>query len=190
LIKEKIVYLIKIGEVNQLILNNLRINLEELFDQFDIQVEILQGRIKLRFYEYNLKRKQYKAAKILRKLIKKAKKYEIFKILGITEKDIYSRKYNFIFGLASRGSHAALISLARLRENFYLKTGDVHRKLGSNEEFNERILKEAIHELGHTFRLKHCTNFCVMQFSNSLADTDKKTAEFCELCLGNLKKFL
>jgi archaemetzincin len=52
-----------------------------------------------------------------------------------------------------------------------------------------RTLKEANHELGHTFGLHHCENVCVMKFSNSLADTDKKPAIFCDTCLKNLQLF-
>ena len=49
--------------------------------------------------------------------------------------------------------------------------------------FYDRILKEAIHELGHTFSLKHCQNKkCVMCFSNNIEEVDIKKSEFCEDC--------
>jgi len=36
----------------------------------------------------------------------------------------------------------------------------------------QRVIKEAVHELGHAFGLTHCENSkCVMHFSNSLQDT-------------------
>ncbi|MEA2005134.1 MAG: hypothetical protein U9O50_02570 [Acidobacteriota bacterium] len=42
---------------------------------------------------------------------------------------------------------------------------------------------EAVHELGHTYGLSHCPDAkCVMHFSNSLLDTDKKSASFCTHC--------
>jgi archaemetzincin len=35
--------------------------------------------------------------------------------------------------------------------------------------FGQRLVKEAVHELGHAFGLNHCENIeCVMHFSNSL----------------------
>ena len=44
-------------------------------------------------------------------------------------------------------------------------------------------LKEAVHELGHTLGLAHCPNAkCVMHFSNSLADTDRKGSVLCPVC--------
>lgn len=51
------------------------------------------------------------------------------------------------------------------------------------ELFKLRALKEALHELGHTFGLMHCPNsYCVMHFSNSIVDTDMKKAEYCFNC--------
>jgi len=55
------------------------------------------------------------------------------------------------------------------------------------EAFGQRALvedgKEAVHELGHTYGLKHCPNpACVMHFSNSLHDTDLKGWKFCPNC--------
>jgi len=53
--------------------------------------------------------------------------------------------------------------------------------------FRERILKEAVHELGHTFGLSHCSSpSCVMFFSNSLPGTDRKKSDFCPECRRRL----
>jgi len=75
----------------------------------------------------------------------------------------------------------ALIALPRLKPEFY--------GLPQNEGFYyTRVVKEAVHELGHTFGLNHCKKReCVMHFSNSLADTDYKGKDFCEDCLNRLE---
>ncbi len=62
--------------------------------------------------------------------------------------------------------------------------------LPSNPQlFKERALKEAIHELGHLLGLGHCPNpACVMFFSNSLGDTDRKGPGLCPECRRRLEK--
>jgi len=101
--------------------------------------------------------------------------------------DIFSRFLNFVFGVAdmpkNKSFGSALISVTRLRENFYRRSENL-------AQFELRVLKEAIHELGHTFGLEHCENLCVMRYSNSLEDTDKKPPNYCEACLKKLKVFL
>lgn len=81
-----------------------------------------------------------------------------------------------VFGEAELGGYFAIISLARLRQSFYGLPEDKHL-------FLERTIKEAVHELGHTYGLSHCPDpECVMHFSNSLMDTDRKKPSFCSRC--------
>ena len=50
------------------------------------------------------------------------------------------------------------------------------------------MVKEAIHELGHTFVLFHCNNkLYVMYFSNSLYDTEIKEKRLCLDCNDKLR---
>ena len=95
-------------------------------------------------------------------------------VLGITHRDLFSGDLNFVFGIASR-SGACVVSTARLLA-------------GANDElFRARLLKEAVHELGHTLGLDHCSDpRCVMHFSNSLADTDIKGDAYCDRCVARL----
>jgi archaemetzincin len=98
------------------------------------------------------------------------------RVLGVIDADCYASGLNFVLGQASLQGRDAFIALARLRQSFY----------GLREDealFRERALKEAVHEVGHTYGLRHCPNpRCVMHFSNSLHDTDVKGSEFCPLC--------
>ena len=97
-------------------------------------------------------------------------------ILGVTGVDLTAPGLNFVFGLADPRGRAALISLARLYPEFYGQPRDPRL-------FKERAVKEAVHELGHLLGLGHCPDpACVMSFSNSLTDTDKKGPGFCQQC--------
>lgn len=98
------------------------------------------------------------------------------RVLGVVDVDLYAPGLNFVFGQAEVMGKRALISLKRLRD-------ESHGLPRDKSVFSERALKEAVHELGHTYGLGHCTDpACVMRFSNSLADTDQKRWIFCPAC--------
>ena len=97
-------------------------------------------------------------------------------LLGITDYDLYKTSHQFIFGSANIAQRCAVISLHRLRAEFYGETAD------ENALF-QRLLKESVHEIGHTLGLKHCYNArCAMYYSNSIFDTDNKHSQFCDSC--------
>lgn len=123
---------------------------------------------------YNKTRRQYNSSKLIRYLgnIIKTKS----RVLAITDKDLYADGLNFVFGEADLYSGICIVSTTRLKNEFYGKKED-------SEIFMERLTKEAVHELGHTFGLRHCSlTSCVMHFSNSIIDTDQKREFFCNEC--------
>src|ERR671923_285663 len=102
-------------------------------------------------YLYDRYRKQWISNRILNWLLQNNNPDDNTKVLAICDFDAYSDELNFVFGEAHFGGKVAAIYLPRLREEFYV------RKLDTNKLFGQRVIKEAIHELGHVFGgLTHC----------------------------------
>ena len=158
-----------VGNIADEIMDELR---DRVGGIFHCPVEIEAGFSDLA-QAYNLQRKQYFSSKLLASL-KKSEREE--RVVGIADVDLYVPRLNFVFGEADIASGTAIVSLCRLRQEYYGLASDEALFLG-------RATKEIVHELGHTFGLGHCPdNKCVMHFSNSLADTDLKETSFCSSC--------
>ncbi|MBI2956758.1 MAG: archaemetzincin family Zn-dependent metalloprotease [Acidobacteria bacterium] len=120
-------------------------------------------------------RGQYHSTAILRALAE-VEGGEQTRLLGVTAHDLYIPVLTFVFGEAQLGGRCAVVSLHRLREEFYGLPPDAQR-------LQERLAKEAIHELAHTFGLRHCDDWrCVMASSHSVERLDLKGVEFCLGC--------
>ncbi|RJS87259.1 archemetzincin [Candidatus Bathyarchaeota archaeon] len=137
---------------------------------------------------YNASRRQYLSTIILNCVKDYAErnrnKSTFNRILGVTDVDLYAPGLNFIFGEAELLGEAAIISLYRLRPEFY-------GEQPNRDLFTERAIKEAIHEIGHTLGLRHCPNpTCVMHFSLHIGMTDRKRREFCNGCRRKIERYL
>jgi len=135
---------------------------------------------------FNEQRNQLNSDKLLQwlatSIVNHIKSYDAGKtiILAICNMDAYSPGLNFVFGQASLTGGVAAIYLPKLRQEFYGLSA--HTSI-----FIERVLKEVRHEVGHAFGLGHCPKqSCVMHFSNSLVDTDRKVKDFCIVCSNKL----
>lgn len=92
------------------------------------------------------------------------------RVLGVTEEDLTAGSMNFVLGMARILGRESVLSLHRLRSE-------------DRARYRERVRKEAVHELGHTLGLEHCdVTGCVMNFSNSVEESDRKSHEFCARC--------
>ncbi len=129
---------------------------------------------------YDPRRRQYRGEAILSLL--QAVPGPAERVLGLADVDCYAPGLNFIFGQAGFYRREAFVALPRLRQSFYGLPDDPSL-------FRQRVLKEAVHELGHTWGLVHCPDrHCVMHFSNTLHDTDVKGPDFCPRCRTNLSR--
>jgi len=119
---------------------------------------------------YAPERDQYRAGRLLDELSRRrSPQWE--RLLGIAAVDLYAPGLNFVFGEADERRQVAVFSIVRLHG---------HAREGNDSVLERRSLTEAVHELGHTYGLAHCHDVrCVMWFSNTLADTDRKTHQFC-----------
>jgi archaemetzincin len=167
--------LVPIGVVDKRYLETLGKSLTEVFGQ---KTRVGDG-IKLTDEGWNQHRNQHLASVLLAGLPASGSDD---RVLGVVDVDIFAPGLNFVFGEADITGRRAIISLQRLQQEFY--------GLTKNEDiFQERTLKEAVHELGHTYGLDHCLNpACVMHFSNSLHDTDLKGWNFCPACRARLNQ--
>lgn len=129
---------------------------------------------------YNQQRNQYHSTQILAQLLPHAVDTDT-KVLGVAHVDLYIPILTFVFGEAQLGRSCAVISDHRLHQEFFGLPED-------QALLYERCEKEALHELGHTFGLRHCTNLeCVMRPSNSVEAIDLKGGTFCSRCRSGIR---
>jgi archaemetzincin len=99
-----------------------------------------------------------------------------WRVLGLTSLDLYIPILTFVFGEAQMGGPCAVVSFHRLRQQFYGLPQD-------DELLMERLIKEAVHEVGHTFDLTHCDDYsCVMAPSHAVEWIDLKDRTLCNSC--------
>lgn len=136
---------------------------------------MLSPRMEAPQYAYDKGRLQYNAKLILARLIKQLPR-DTFKMMGVTQADLYVPILKYVFGVAQMEGPCSVISTYRLRPHFY-------HQPPNQALFFERLQKTALHELGHCFGLTHCRNrHCVMYSSTRIEDTDSKKVDFCSSC--------
>lgn len=130
-------------------------------------------------FAFDPSRNQYYSTLLLSSLVRMFSSHQ-GKVLAVTEKDLYIPVLTYVFGEAQLDGMAAIISTYRLDDALYGLPADPRR-------FEDRMIKEAVHELGHAFGLVHCRDFeCVMHSSSGVEEVDLKSASFCQQCTGAL----
>lgn len=119
-------------------------------------------------------REQYHSTPILQRLAD-ASPPGALKILALADVDLFIPILTHVYGEAQLGGAACIVSTYRLNAG-----SGIHR---FTEQAVGRVAKEAVHELGHTFNLRHCPDAaCVMHYCRSEADVDRKSSELCRYC--------
>jgi archaemetzincin len=127
-------------------------------------------------HAFDQRRNQHSSGEILKWLLPLAPSGG--KVLGVTDRDLFIPILTYVFGEAQLGGIAAVVSTARLGDEL-----DAH----GPRVVRERVAKEAVHELGHCFGLRHCqTPGCVMGRSASVRDVDEKGQGLCIDCRARL----
>jgi len=151
---------------------------ERLEYTFHRRTEIAPVRASIDF-AYDPSRDQYSSRALLAALLQERPAHAE-RLLGVTAHDLFVPVLTFVFGEAQLGGTAAAVSTFRLDNAFYGMEADA-------EVLQERLEKESIHELGHTYGLLHCPDGqCVMRSSTYVEDLDIKRIDFCTACAREL----
>jgi len=163
--------LLPIGNVDDGLLKDLRPAVEETFQ---VSCKVLPVRLDPEF-AYHGERQQYHSSEILHRM-QSFLTEDSWRLLGIAAVDLYIPILTFVFGEAQMGGPCALVSTHRLRQELYGLPADPNL-------FGQRVIKEAVHELGHTVSLTHCDDYrCAMASSHAVEWIDLKESTLCTTC--------
>ena len=169
-----VLHLLPVGTVDGSLLVELR---RGLASAFHVRCEIVRPQIDPEF-AFHPERMQYHSTEILERLRSEAPS-DCWRLLGVSQADLFMPILTFVFGEAQIDDKCAVVSVHRLRQEFYGLPPDPQR-------VHERLLKEAVHELGHTLGLTHCRDYgCAMAASHSVEWIDIKGTEFCADCFAH-----
>lgn len=103
------------------------------------------------------------------------------KRIAVVDVDLFIPILTFVFGEAQLSGSAAIVSTHRLANQFYGLTRN-------DDLMIQRLQKEIVHELGHTFGLYHCHHHfeCVMRASTYVEEIDLKGIRPCSSCADAL----
>lgn len=146
----------------------------------DIPVQLFTN--PLLYNGFSINRHQFDATAILSciDIYKRRNNIESPLLLVISD-DIFKPASLYIFGLARPRTGSAVVSAARLRNEFWDLPAD-------DKALCNRIITEGAHEIGHLFGLEHCQDErCVMSNPGCLDDLDHKKTWLCDDCKVRLK---
>jgi archaemetzincin len=166
-----LIRLLPVGTVESSLLDELRSGISK---QLKIRCECCALELDP-ILAYHAERQQFHSSEILQAMQGIARPKDCH-LLGVTDVDLYIPILKYVFGEAQLGGPCALVSFHRLRQEFYGLERD-------NALLKERLLKECIHELGHTLELRHCQDYrCAMASAHAVEWIDLRETALCESC--------
>ena len=165
------VEIVRIGAVPPVILRVLR---EDLAGALAHPVWIAPGVIDPEG-AFDPTRGQYLVSSLIEMLLSAAREEDVLTI-GVTNVDLFLPVFTHVFGTAQLGGPVGVTSEFRLRPELSGDPPDASL-------LRLRLLKEVLHELGHTLGLVHCkAPWCAMSPSRLPEQIDLKDARFCSAC--------
>lgn len=159
-----------VGNIQSSWLHAIEDAVTRVFD-FSISIRPLLDDIS---FAFDPDRGQFNSTEILSRLALLLPKTAV-RALAITDRDLFIPILTYVYGEAQLGGTVAVLSVHRLTQHL-LPPGD-------GRIIHDRLAKEAVHEIGHTFHLKHCPDpACIMHYCRGLKDVDRKTGQFCRYC--------
>lgn len=147
-------------------------------DRFRIPCEVLARHLDPEF-AFHGERQQYHSSEMLQRM-QGLVETDSWRVLGVTAVDLYIPILTFVFGEAQVGGPCAVVSTHRLRQEFYGLPED-------RDLLFDRLLKEAVHEIGHTLDLMHCDDYsCAMAPSHAVEWIDLKESALCSSCQARI----
>ena len=175
------IYLVPTGNADKEAMEMIKTMLPRILSMVT-KVEVLPQE-KIPESAYDPSRKQYDAEMVLGDISKRVPLSTTREsALIISEVDLYSPGSDFVLGASDPSRVTGIISLKRLRNEFYNDKPD-------DRVFHQRALKEAMHELGHGWGLSNCSDQkCAMHPSKDISDMDSiKRPWFCYECQNKLR---
>jgi predicted Zn-dependent protease len=188
-----------IGKISTSILTRLDYYINKIFNSFFYEILFIEElEIPPTMYENGIRKEHNLLNQALKKvtlqptdklyyIINNLMKEHDFNVgLGLTNLPIYSstdENLLFLFGESNINYKCAIVSTHNLIPHF-------SEELGYDLKVRNRIIKEAIHEIGHIIiGLDHClTADCVMRFSKNIEEIDNKSVNLCKKCKSRLNE--
>ena len=159
-----------LGDIDDLLLKTIRMQIDRIF-AFGTEIRPLLKSIE---FAHDTERDQYYSTQILQRLDELAPSHAL-KVLAVVQGDLFIPILTHVYGEAQLGGRSCVVSTHRLGLNL--------PPSGHLQTYQDRISKETIHELAHTFSLRHCKDrACIMHYCRSIRDVDQKSHQLCRYC--------